>query len=430
MLRNKKTFSFILALALVFNTTMATASTSVNGKKQEQKENEKKIDGLKEKNKSLETEKGQVQQEIKEITTNIAEKINVINNKDKELSSVEDNIKDLEGSISSLQEETKDLEKGIKEKEIEFKDKEKLLDDRLRAIYKNNTYNQLLFVIFESSSFSDFISKFENIKRMVNYDKDLMEEIKSIQDDLKEKEEKLLEDRKSLENKKGQLDSAKSKLVEEKKALENSKKELETMENQKLAKTSALSDEQKKVQIEASQLEDINEDIQREIDSIIAASANKNNGSSNNNTSGNNNNNNNGTSQPSKPSSGGWIYPVSAPITSHFGYRIHPVTGEKKLHTGTDFGAPMGAPVKAVKDGQVIFAGLNAGYGKMVIIDHGNGIQTLYGHSSALHVSTGDRVKQGQVISNVGSTGMSTGPHLHLEFLVNGSRVNPMSYLG
>ncbi|MEW8957256.1 murein hydrolase activator EnvC, partial [Clostridium sp.] len=348
-------------------------------------------------------------------TTDIAEKINVINNKDKELSDVEKKINDLESSITDLQNETKILEEGIKEKEIEFKEKEELLDERLRAIYKNNTYSELFFVIFESNSFSDFISRLENIKRMVTYDKDLIEEIKAIQDELKEKEEKLMDDRKNLEDKKGQLDGAKNKLAEEKKALEQSKKELEAMENQKLAKASSLSAEQKKVQKETADLEDINEDIQREIDSIISANGSKGNGDN---------------GQTTNPSSGGWIYPVSAPITSQFGYRVHPVTGEKKLHTGTDFGAPMGAPIKAVKDGQVIFAGLNSGYGKMVIVDHGNGIQTLYAHSSSLNVSTGDKVKQGQVIAKVGSTGMSTGPHLHLEFLVNGSRVNPMSYLG
>ena len=415
MLRNKKSFSLLLAFALVFNTTVATASTSVNNKKQEQKENDKKINDLKEKNKNLEKEKGQVQSEIKDITTDIAEKINVINDKDKELSDVEKKINDLENSIIDLQNETKVLEEGIKEKEREFKEKEELLDERLRAIYKNNTYSELFFVIFESNSFSDFISRVENIKRMVTYDKDLMEEIKSIQDELKEKEEKLMDDRKNLEDKKGQLDGAKNRLAEEKKTLEQSKKELEAMENQKLAKASSLTAEQKKVQKETAHLEDINEDIQREIDSIISASGSKGNGDS---------------GQTTKPSSGGWIYPVSAPITSQFGYRVHPVTGEKKLHTGTDFGAPMGAPIKAVKDGQVIFAGLNSGYGKMVIVDHGNGIQTLYAHSSSLNVSTGDKVKQGQVIAKVGSTGMSTGPHLHLEFLVNGSRVNPMSYLG
>jgi murein DD-endopeptidase MepM/ murein hydrolase activator NlpD len=116
-------------------------------------------------------------------------------------------------------------------------------------------------------------------------------------------------------------------------------------------------------------------------------------------------------------------------LTSYFGYRVHPIFGTRKLHSGVDIGAPAGTPIYAAADGIVVTAGWTGGYGKAVIIDHGNGIATLYGHSSALYVSPGQPVKRGQLIAATGSTGFSTGPHLHFEVRVNGTPVDPLAYL-
>jgi murein DD-endopeptidase MepM/ murein hydrolase activator NlpD len=112
------------------------------------------------------------------------------------------------------------------------------------------------------------------------------------------------------------------------------------------------------------------------------------------------------------------VFPIAipAPITSLFGWRIHPLTGTQRLHTGTDIGAPMGAPVMASMGGRIILADNMGGYGLAVAIEHDNGIrQTLYGHMSEIFVRPGDLVQQGTVIGRVGSTGASTGPHLHFE---------------
>lgn len=123
------------------------------------------------------------------------------------------------------------------------------------------------------------------------------------------------------------------------------------------------------------------------------------------------------------------IKPVTARITSTFGYRQNPITSRgSEFHNGIDFGAPYGTEVLATADGSVIFAGWNSGYGKMVIISHGNGLTTLYAHNSKILVKKGDKVKRGQVISKVGNTGRSTGPHLHYEIKLNGKRVNPNKY--
>ncbi|MDX2065835.1 MAG: peptidoglycan DD-metalloendopeptidase family protein [Fimbriimonadaceae bacterium] len=124
---------------------------------------------------------------------------------------------------------------------------------------------------------------------------------------------------------------------------------------------------------------------------------------------------------------GRFIRPVSAPVTSGFGNRLHPILRVNRLHAGVDFGARTGAPIRAVADGIVVSAGYSRGYGNRVIIDHGGGVATVYAHCSSLSVGTGQSVRQGQRIGAVGSTGLSTGPHLHFEVRINGRPVNPMS---
>lgn len=135
-------------------------------------------------------------------------------------------------------------------------------------------------------------------------------------------------------------------------------------------------------------------------------------------------------SAPSNSSSGGrWPKPVAGPITSPYGMRKHPITGKYSMHTGLDIGAATGTPIQVVKSGRVTFAGWNGGYGNYVVVDHGNGLQTAYAHLSKINVSVGQQISARQVIGKVGSTGMSTGPHLHFEVKKNGNFVNPADYL-
>ncbi|HEX6256643.1 MAG TPA: peptidoglycan DD-metalloendopeptidase family protein [Euzebyales bacterium] len=122
-------------------------------------------------------------------------------------------------------------------------------------------------------------------------------------------------------------------------------------------------------------------------------------------------------------------WPVNGVITSGYGYRTHPVLGYSRLHAGTDFGASTGTPIVAAAGGAVVSAGWMGGYGNAVVISHGGGLATLYAHQSRLAVSTGARVARGQVIGYVGSTGMSTGPHLHFEVRVDGVTTDPVRYL-
>ncbi|MEB3220832.1 MAG: peptidoglycan DD-metalloendopeptidase family protein [Candidatus Sericytochromatia bacterium] len=126
---------------------------------------------------------------------------------------------------------------------------------------------------------------------------------------------------------------------------------------------------------------------------------------------------------------GRFMWPVAGVITSPFGQRMHPILGRYVSHHGIDFGAASGTPIYASDSGEVIYAGWYGGYGKVVIIDHGKELTTLYGHTSSYVVSAGARVRKGQVVAYVGSTGMSTGPHLHFEIRSNGAAVNPAAYI-
>lgn len=130
-----------------------------------------------------------------------------------------------------------------------------------------------------------------------------------------------------------------------------------------------------------------------------------------------------------KPS-GKLMRPVPGSVTSGFGYRIHPIFGTKKLHTGWDFHASYGDPIHAAADGVVVSAGPRGGYGNAVVIDHGGGMATLYAHQSKVAVSSGQHVSKGQVIGYVGCTGYCTGPHLHFEVRINGRPVDPTPYMG
>lgn len=123
-----------------------------------------------------------------------------------------------------------------------------------------------------------------------------------------------------------------------------------------------------------------------------------------------------------------WPVPSCTYLTSRFGLRVHPITGVTKSHTGVDIGAQSGATIVAADGGTVVLAGVNSGYGNCIMIDHGNGYKTLYGHMSSIAVSNGQTVSKGETVGYVGSTGLSTGPHCHYEVWKDGSRIDPEQF--
>ena len=132
---------------------------------------------------------------------------------------------------------------------------------------------------------------------------------------------------------------------------------------------------------------------------------------------------------PGSSSVSGFQWPVNGSVTSGFGYRVHPIYGTRRLHQGIDVSGGSGTPIAAAKGGTVLSAGWRGGYGNAVVLSHGDGVTTLYAHQSSMNVSSGDQVSRGDIIGWVGSTGASTGPHLHFEVRINGSAVDPRPYL-
>ena len=285
------------------------------------------------------------------------------------------------------------------------------LKQRIRYMYENGEVGYL-DVIFEATDFSDFITRFEYVNRIIEYDDHMVSELLATEQTIadrvseietKKSEQEILADKQT--EKKNQLEIA----ISEKNVLIENLRHNEETYMQQVADLEASSAEVSAMIKKA--------EAKAKADAEAKARAQS------------------GASARSGVSSGPIIYngkmnwPVvgRSNISSPFGYRDSPISGKRELHTGIDIPAPTGTSILAAESGTVISAKYMNGYGYTVIIDHGGGISTLYGHNSSLLVSAGDHVERGQNIAKAGSTGYSTGPHCHFEVRENGTPVNPLN---
>lgn len=319
--------------------------------------------------------KSELQDELSDVNKEKEDVSNEMAQVEKDIKELQSKVDSLSSQISEASSEIKETEEKIEKKEKEMEEREDNLYARLRVMYKNGSIG-FVDVLLGSGSISEFVSNLELIQKIYKNDMNVLkvleeeyEELKDIKAELKEKKAALAQQQTELTAQKSELDEKRSQLKKEEEALK----------------------------AEADQLT-------QEILSMIDTS--------------------------SKYVGGTFVWPCpsSTYITSSFGNRLHPILKSWIYHTGVDIGASSGKNILAAASGTVIMAGWYGGYGNCVMIDHGGGIVTLYGHASALNVSKGQTVSQGQVIAYVGSTGRSTGPHLHFEVRVNGEYVNPMSY--
>ncbi len=328
-------------------------------------------ESLQEQMEEVEKEKAEVSSEMEELTTKI------------ETSEAE--VEEIQQNISAKESEISETESEIQQLKADMQERQDGLNARLRTMYKNGSVGYL-DVLLGSGSISEFLNNLEMIQRIYQNDQDAMVELQEQHDLLESKQEVLANER------------------------------------------AALSEEQQAEQVKMEELEEDKAALQKKLDGLnaeadaITAEIVK-------RQQANSNKNKNNGSRPSY-SGGAMGWPCdSRIITSEFGYRIHPITGIYTGHTGMDIGCSMNDPVYASEDGTVILAEWYGGYGYAVVIDHGSGISTLYGHNDYLIAKEGDSVKRGQVIASAGSTGWSTGPHVHFEVRVNGEYVDPRGYL-
>ena len=299
--------------------------------------------------------------------------------------------KDVKKELDATETRIDENEDKLKVLNKDFAVKRDQLAKRVRDIYINGQINYL-DVLFGAKDFQDLFTRMDLLKRVIQQDYDLVQVVFAEKTAIETSQKELEKDK-----------AAKEKLVV---SAADRKKEAEKKQSAKQAIIDKMETDR------ATQERIINENLaaSKEVEQMIR----------------------NSRYQPASPalSGGGALnWPLGGPITSPFGWRVHPITGASRFHSGIDIGGDYGDTIHAAGAGIVSYAGWISGYGYAVIIDHGGGISTLYGHNQALLVSEGQSVSQGQAIAECGSTGNSTGPHCHFEVRVDGEPVDPMGYL-
>jgi len=284
-------------------------------------------------------------------------------------------------------------EKKLAEIKKDYDIRQKIFQKRVRDIYINGQISYI-DVLFGAKDFADFLTRMDLLRRILIQDSDLVTSLLNFQMQVQEISTQLEADKKVQENLTLQAERAKNikleKVAAQQEIIDRMQTNLEVFNQQYDEKMAA-----------AKQIQNLIEEYQRrqeEMQSFVSGS-------------------------------GSMILPVAGNITDNFGWRTHPIFNRQIFHNGIDIGADYGEPIHAAQSGTVISAGWVDGYGNTVMINHGGGVVTLYGHNQSLAVNAGQSVSQGQVIAYCGSTGNSTGPHCHFEVLVNDEPVDPQTYL-
>lgn len=386
------------AMAVLALFAVALSSTPIRGASVQDKQGQlddvnKKINSTKQKIDQTKKQETQVLAEIERIERDLDQKRSELARVEKELSKATQ-------KQQQLEKELQQAEKDLDEADAQLNKHLDRFNKRLRALYINGGLSYMDF-LFSADDFADFITRAELIQRLLASDVELYQGVKEEKTRVEENRQKVLEKKAAVEEQRRQMLALRAQVTAKIQQIQAQAQQREKLLAQITARKESY-----------EQALDELENTSRELQTWLK----------------------NQQSKPQegatpKTSKGNFLWPVNGPITSEFGWRVHPIYKTKRFHEGLDIAVPMGTPVKAAAGGKVILADWAGGYGKAVIIDHGGGISTLYGHNSSLDVKVGDVVYPGQVISHAGSTGFSTGPHVHFEVRQNGAPVNPHDWL-
>ncbi|MFH1542273.1 MAG: peptidoglycan DD-metalloendopeptidase family protein [bacterium] len=327
-------------------------------------------------------------QKVKKEEEAVLGRLVVIN---KELSATKSSLSKAQKTIQTNEKQIGTLTSELKETTAELKTKEAKLLDRINEVYKSSSINYF-DLLFTSQSLSDFLNRMYFFRRTVEFDATLVNEVQATVAQAQKKKNQ-------LQSKTEQVKKLAVEIAEKKKTIAVKVEEKEQV-------YAGLKQRRIEYEAEIAELEKSSKELEVLILKRIAAS------------------------KGSKVlGSGIFAMPTTGRFTSSYGWRRHPIWGGKNFHRGQDIANKYGTPIKAADAGEVIFAGWWDGYGKAIVIDHGRSTTTVYGHMSRLYKQVGDIVAKGQIVGLMGSTGYSTGPHLHFEVRKNGKPVDPMPYL-
>lgn len=424
----KKLLTLTLAVSMTVSSCFALTSKSfaqsINEMESKKNRAIQSVDDLRNNIDSLESEKNQLTEEVVDLDAKIAE--------------LEKQIAELEAQISALEVDIEKTEKEIEELENKITKNQKEFEERVSVMYMNSQVGYL-DIIFSSEDVDDLLSKASTMKFITQYDKDVINDLKdnkllidAKKDELKGKKTALEVTRASLNDKNAELYESKAQklaLITEKSGQQEQnfeeiaklEGEIQELENSISREKQAIAERERKAREEA--IRKANEARAR------AKKAQYSGRSSVSSTTYQAPATSYKSSYTGNLGSGmlGWPVPSSRRISSGYGYRS--ISIHSGFHTGIDIPSPMGTPAVAAESGTVIFAGYSGSYGNLMKVQHSNGVVTYYAHLSGFVAPVGSSVSKGQTIALIGSTGNSTGPHLHFEVRINGAHTNPLNYV-
>lgn len=378
MLRRFKILSVLLLIFIILlKLSGSTFANSVKSLENQRQDIKRKINEQKSKIQSINKEKDLIAKEISVLDSEL------------EIASLE--LQEVETDLQGLEVSIKETEEKLIRTEESLSKNLDAFAERINFIYKTPDYTYLELLL-NSDCLEDYLSKKNITTCIAEQDNELLNKIKAEKAEIEENKILLAKQKELTEQKKYELNDKRTKLVA---ATRDKKVYMEKLNQNK----EELEQSIKKFNKEANALTDKIKALQ---------------------------------SKNTKYTGGklAWPVPSSGSISSHYGNRFHPILKKNMFHSGIDIPAKSGSSIVAAESGKVIYSGWYSSYGKVIMIDHGGGIVTLYGHCSSLDASVGQSVKKGQKVARIGSTGRSTGPHLHFEVRKNGSFQNPKSWLG